>query len=239
LNKPKLNSLNSSAGENRKSPNLYLSELPELAYAGQLVAGVDEVGRGSLFGPVVAGAVILPISSLSDLAAWGVKDSKQLSPGRRQKLAEEIKAVSLDWAIGYASTKEIDRLNIFHASLLAMKRAVLKLKKVQPDICLVDGKWIIPELTIPQQALIKGDRRSLAIAAASILAKVWRDDLIDRLAMKYPMYDLKSNKGYGTTKHLSALQQYGASPLHRLSFSPCRQVASLQQDLRNATTTQV
>ncbi len=223
MNKPKLNSLNSSVGENRKSPNLYLSELPELAYAGQLVAGVDEVGRGSLFGPVVAGAVILPISSLSDLAASGVKDSKQLSPGKRQKLAEEIKAVSLDWAIGYASTKEIDRFNIFHASLLAMKRAVLKLKKVQPDICLVDGKWIIPELGITQKALIKGDRRSIAIASASILAKVWRDDLIDRFAIKYPMYDLKSNKGYGTAKHLSALQQYGASPLHRLSFSPCRQ----------------
>jgi ribonuclease HII len=231
LNKPNLNPLNSTAGENRNSPNL--SELPELAYSGQLVAGVDEVGRGSLFGPVVAGAVILPISSLSDLAAAGVKDSKQLSPGKRQKLAEEIKAVSLDWAIGYASTKEIDRLNIFHASLLAMKRAVLKLKKVQPDICLVDGKWIIPELGIPQQALIKGDRRSLAIASASILAKVWRDDLIDRFALKYPMYDLKSNKGYGTTKHLSALQQYGASPLHRLSFSPCRQVASLQFKIQN------
>lgn len=228
MKKQELNPLNSSPRKNSKSPNFYLSELPELAYVGQLVAGVDEVGRGSLFGPVVAGAVILPISSLSDLAAAGVKDSKQLSPGKRQKLAEEIKAVSLDWAIGYASTKEIDRLNIFHASLLAMKRAVLKLKKVQPDVCLVDGKWIIPELGIPQQALIKGDRRSLAIASASILAKVWRDDLIDRFALKYPMYDLKSNKGYGTTKHLSALQQYGASPLHRLSFSPCRQVALLQ-----------
>jgi ribonuclease HII len=232
LSKKAVNSLNYIPDQNSQFPSL--SELPELAYCDRLVAGIDEVGRGCLFGPVVAGAVILPISSLSDLAAAGVKDSKQLSPGKRQKLAEEIKAVSLDWAIGYASTKEIDLLNIFHASLLAMKRAVLKLKKVQPDICLVDGKWIIPELTIPQQALIKGDRRSLAIASASILAKVWRDDLIDRLAVKYPMYDLKSNKGYGTTKHLSALQQYGASPLHRLSFSPCRQVASLQFKIQNS-----
>ena len=185
-----------------------------------LIAGVDEVGRGALFGPVVAAAVILPASVLA-LAAANIKDSKQLSGVRRQKLAAHIQAVALDWNIGLASSREIDRINILQATLLAMKRAVLKLK-VQPDLCLVDGNQLIKGLLVPQETLVSGDERSLVIASASILAKVWRDALILRLSSKYPVYDLAGNKGYGTQRHRQALQQYGATPWHRMSFRPCQ-----------------
>ncbi|NER23230.1 MAG: ribonuclease HII [Symploca sp. SIO1C2] len=189
----------------------------------QLIAGVDEVGRGALFGPVVAAAVILPASALPQLALAGVKDSKQLSASRRLKLSQEIQRQAIDWKIGYATREEIDQINILQASLLAMRRAILKLK-VKPDLCLVDGKQSLQELPIPQQSMIKGDQRSLEIAAASVVAKVWRDDLVMRLATKYPDYDLAANKGYGTQRHRLALQQYGPSPQHRLSFSPCRKI---------------
>ncbi len=196
-------------------------ELPDLSGTQRLVAGVDEVGRGALFGPVVAAAVILPASVLPQLAIAGVKDSKQLSRLQRLRLAQEIKGLALDWRIGYATSAEIDRINILQASLLAMKRAVLKLK-VQPELCLVDGKQSLPDLPIPQQTLVKGDARSLEIAAASVVAKVWRDELVMRFAVKYPDYDLVANKGYGTERHRLALQQHGPSRLHRMSFSPCQ-----------------
>lgn len=185
------------------------------------VAGVDEVGRGALFGPVVAAAVILPPSALQELVAVQTRDSKQLSSSRRTKLAEKICTVALDWKIGFASSTEIDRLNILQASLLAMKRAVFKLK-VQPQLCLVDGNQLIKDLSIPQHTLVKGDERSLVIASASIIAKVWRDALLVRLASKYPVYDLATNKGYGTKRHLQALQEYGPSRSHRMSFRPCQ-----------------
>lgn len=196
-------------------------ELPTLSEPKKLVAGVDEVGRGALFGPVVAAAVILPASALSELALAGVKDSKQLSAFRRLKLAQEIQRLALDWRIGYATREEIDQINILQASLLAMKRAVLKLQ-IQPDLCLVDGRQSLKELPVPQRTMIKGDQRSLEIAAASVVAKVWRDDLVMRLARRYPNYDLTANKGYGTQRHRLALQQHGPSPQHRLSFRPCR-----------------
>jgi ribonuclease HII len=186
-----------------------------------LVAGIDEVGRGALFGPVVAAAVILPAEALPKLMAEKIKDSKKLSASRRTRLAQQIAELAIDWKIGYATTAEIDTLNILQATLLAMKRAVLKLK-VQPEFCLVDGNQLIKDLDTPQQTLIQGDGRSLNIAAASIMAKVWRDDLVLRLASKYPMYDIEKNKGYGSQKHLLALQQHGPSPLHRLSFRPCQ-----------------
>ncbi len=189
----------------------------------EVIAGVDEVGRGALFGPVVAAAVILSTDTLPELVAAKIKDSKQLSSSRRLQLAQQICAVAVDWKIGYASTTEIDSINILQASLLAMKRAVLKLK-VQPTICWVDGNQLIPGLQIPQQTIVQGDSLALCIAAASIVAKVWRDDLITRLAIKYPLYNLEQNKGYGTKPHLLALQQYGASPLHRKSFRPCQEV---------------
>jgi ribonuclease HII len=185
------------------------------------VAGVDEVGRGALFGPVVAAAVILPTAALPELVAMGVKDSKKLSSLRRTQLAQQICLLATDWKIGFASTAEIDSINILQASLLAMKRSILKLK-VEPTLCLVDGNQYIPGLKISQQTIIKGDSLSLAIASASIIAKVWRDDLIVRLASKYPMYDLERNKGYGSQKHLQAIQEFGTSPLHRQSFSPCQ-----------------
>ncbi|NJO42845.1 MAG: ribonuclease HII [Cyanobacteria bacterium CRU_2_1] len=187
----------------------------------QRVAGVDEVGRGALFGPVVAAAVILTETAEVYLAQAGVTDSKQLSAAERLQLVKQIQAVALDYQIGMASVREIDRLNILQASLLAMRRAIDRLNP-KPDFCLVDGNQRIPNLIIPQQPLIKGDQKSVAIAAASILAKVWRDQLIVRLASKYPGYDLAANKGYGTTKHRLGLQQLGASSQHRLSFSPCR-----------------
>ena len=199
----------------------HLCKLPDLGGSPRLVAGVDEVGRGALFGPVVAAAVILPTSALPLLAIAGVKDSKQLSHLKRLNLAQEIQRLALDWRIGYATSAEIDRINILKASLLAMKRAITKLK-LQPDICLIDGKQPVPDLSIPQQPLVKGDERSLEIAAASVVAKVWRDDLVVRLASRYPDYDLIANKGYGTERHRLSLQQYGLSRLHRMSFSPCR-----------------
>lgn len=184
------------------------------------LAGVDEVGRGALFGPVVAAAVILPASVESDLVTAGVTDSKRLSPADRQRLADYIQTVAIDCRIGVASVREIDRLNILQASLLAMKRAIERLSP-QPDFCLIDGNQRVPNLALPQQTLVKGDQLSLSIAAASIVAKVWRDTLIVRLSVKYPGYDLATNKGYGTTRHRLALEQIGVSKQHRLSFSPC------------------
>lgn len=197
------------------------SLIPSLTPDSILLGGVDEVGRGALFGPVVAAAVVLPLSAVNQLIEIGVRDSKKLSAKKRQKLVEPIQAVVNSWCIAQATVAEIDRFNILQASLLAMKRAVLGLK-VAPEICLIDGKFTIKELSLAQQAVIKGDNRSAAIASASILAKVWRDDLIIRLAEDYPHYNLDSNKGYPTKQHRLALKQYGSSSQHRQSFRPCR-----------------
>jgi ribonuclease HII len=186
-----------------------------------LIVGVDEVGRGCLFGPVVAAAVILPHNAFRELMAAEINDSKKLSATRRTQLAQQISLLAIDWKIGFATTAEIDEINILQATLLAMKRAVIKLK-IRPTLCLIDGNQLVKDLDLPQQTIVKGDQRSLNIAAASIVAKVWRDDLLLRLASKYPMYDLKRNKGYGSQRHLLALQEYGPSPLHRKSFRPCR-----------------
>ncbi|CCH66930.1 Ribonuclease HII [Richelia intracellularis HH01] len=186
-----------------------------------LVAGIDEVGRGALFGPVVAAAVILPRNVLMEPIASEIKDSKQLSSSCRDRLAKKICQLSIDWKIGFATTREIDHWNILQATLLAMRRAVVILE-LQPSLCLVDGNQSIKDLPLPQKTIVKGDSLSLSIAAASIVAKVWRDNLIIRLARKYTLYDLHRNKGYGSTHHLSALRQHGPSPLHRLSFRPCQ-----------------
>ena len=180
------------------------------------------MGRGALFGPVAAAAVVLPVAAIPQLATLGVKDSKQLSAKRRRELMPQIEELAIACAVGWASASEIDALNILQASLLAMKRAVSQLG-VAPSLCLVDGRQVVPDLEMPQQAIVGGDRSSPAIAAASIIAKVWRDELITRLALEYPQYDLANNMGYGTQRHRAALQQYGPSPLHRLSFAPCRQ----------------
>ena len=197
------------------------SLLTECDSQNTLIAGVDEVGRGALFGSVVAATIVLPLSNVTKLIVIGVKDSKKLSPKKRQQLVQPIKEIVTDWHISYASVAEIDSLNIFQASLLAMKRSVLKLQ-VTPDICLVDGKFPIPDLSITQKTVIKGDLRSPVIAAASILAKVWRDELMIRLAEQYPEYGLAANKGYPTAAHRLAIQKHGISLEHRRSFKSCQ-----------------
>ncbi|MGL6283376.1 MAG: ribonuclease HII [Microcoleaceae cyanobacterium] len=186
-----------------------------------IVAGVDEVGRGCLFGPVVAAAVILPDNSLEYLSNIGVTDSKLLTAKKRVSLAIEIKKIAINYQIGIASVYEIDRYNILQATFLAMKRAIQRLEP-QPNLVLVDGNQKIPHLAIQQETMVKGDQISVEIASASIIAKVWRDELISRLAKYYPGYDLANNKGYGTKKHKAGLAQYGCTRQHRQSFAPCQ-----------------
>lgn len=180
------------------------------------VAGVDEVGRGTLVGAVVAAAVILH----PERPITGLADSKKLTAKRREYLAAQIKEHAFAWALGRAEVVEIDELNIFHASLLAMKRAVEALN-VLPELALIDGKFC-PELLCPAQAIIAGDSSEPAISAASILAKVSRDAEMCVLAEKYPAYGFEQHKGYATAQHLAALQQYGATPEHRRSFAPVK-----------------
>ncbi len=186
-----------------------------------LIAGVDEVGRGALCGIVVAAATILPKSAIAQCTQWGIKDSKKLSTSQRERLVPQIHQVAIAYQIGIASVAEIDDLNILQASLLAMRRAIVGLV-VPPELCLVDGNQPIPDLDFPQQTLIKGEERSMAIAAASILAKVWRDRVMTDLGLIYPHYQLAQNKGYGTAQHLLAIAKYGITSEHRQSFRPCR-----------------
>ena len=193
----------------------------ELTCAEDLIAGVDEVGRGALFGVVVTAAVILPKNALLDCQELGVKDSKKLSARRREILVPQIQSIAIAYHIGIATVAEIDRLNILQATLVAMHRAVTGLA-VTPELCLVDGNKPIPNLDIPQQTLVKGEDLSISIAAASILAKVWRDRLMIELGEIYTQYHLANHKGYGTAQHLMAIDQYGITPEHRQSFSPCR-----------------
>lgn len=202
----------------------------ELTCSEDLIAGVDEVGRGALFGVVVAAAVILPKSSIIDCQSWGVKDSKKLSAHRRELLVPQIQQVAIAYKIGIATVAEIDELNILQATLVAMHRAIMGLE-VTPELCLIDGDRAVPNLDIPQQTLIKGDDRSTTIAAASILAKVWRDRLTIELAAIYPAYHLANNKGYGTAQHKLAIHQHGITPEHRQSFAPCKQSLNLTHRL--------
>lgn len=181
------------------------------------IAGVDEVGRGPLVGAVVTAAVILdPNRPISGLA-----DSKKLSEKRRLALAEEIKANALSWSLGRAEPDEIDALNILQATLLAMQRAVAGLT-VQPDFVLVDGNRV-PKLTMPAQAVIKGDSLVAEISAASILAKVVRDAEMAELHKQFPAYGFAQHKGYPTKLHLEKLAQFGVTPYHRKSFAPVAQ----------------
>lgn len=192
-----------------------------------LIAGVDEVGRGPLAGPVVTAAVILdPTCPIVGLA-----DSKRLSPARRERLAEEIRAKALVWALGRAEVAEIDRLNILQATLLAMRRAVESLA-VRPERVLVDGNRC-PALDCPCEAIIGGDATVPVISAASILAKVARDAELDQLHERYPQYDFARHKGYPTAAHLEALWRFGPCPEHRRSFAPviAALTKSRQQDL--------
>lgn len=182
----------------------------------QLIAGVDEAGRGPLVGAVVAAAVILDPSRPIE----GLRDSKKLSEKRRERLFHEITGRSLCWAIASASPAEIDRINILQASLLAMKRAVEALG-MQPEIALVDGNQR-PRLACRVEAIVKGDSKVAAISAASILAKVERDRQMRALHEQYPQYEFDRHKGYPTAAHLALLRQHGLCPEHRRSFAPAK-----------------
>lgn len=183
-----------------------------------LIAGVDEVGRGPLAGPVIAAAVILdPKHKIQGLA-----DSKLLTAKKREYLANKIKECARAWSIGRAEVEEIDRINILQASLLAMQHAVLALA-VLPSLVLVDGNRC-PKLNCPSQAIIKGDQKIAEISAASILAKVYRDAEMCSLDTVYPDYGFAKHKGYGTAQHLQALKERGPLPIHRRSFAPVAQL---------------
>ncbi len=200
-------------GKSQLTPDNYY----ELTMTHGSIAGIDEVGRGALFGAVVTAVVILPPDSHAPLITVGVKDSKKLRADRRAELAKLIEETAESFHIGLATVAEIATLNIRGATLLAMTRAVQGLS-TPPDICLVDGRDRVPNIQIDQVTLIQGDDRSVSIAAASILAKVYRDNLICQLAEQYPEYGLDRHKGYGTSQHCQALRAYGATPEHRQKF---------------------
>lgn len=178
----------------------------------QVICGVDEAGRGPLAGPVCAAAVILPVH----LELPGLTDSKKLSDKRRRELFPQIQQQAISYGIGFASEKEIDEINILQATFLAMERALNQLS-VRPDLTLIDGNRE-KDFGIPVKTVVKGDSLSANIAAASILAKVSRDDLMLEAAKQYPQYGFEVHKGYGTKAHYEALEKYGPCPIHRQTF---------------------
>jgi ribonuclease HII len=184
----------------------------------ELVAGVDEVGRGPLCGAVVTAAVILDPAR----PILGLNDSKKLTAARREQLFDEICAKAISWCIARAEVEEIDQLNILHATMLAMQRAVAGLS-VQPKLALIDGNRC-PVLAVPSASVVKGDSQVPAIAAASILAKVSRDREMQMLDLQYPGYGIAGHKGYPTPAHLEALRRLGPTPIHRRSFAPVRKL---------------
>lgn len=177
-------------------------------------AGCDEAGRGCLAGSVYAAAVILP----PDYCNEGLNDSKKLTEKRRYALRDDIIRDAVAWAVGVVTPEEIDRINILNASFLAMHRALDALK-VRPQAVIVDGNRFTPYRDLPYTTIVKGDGKYQAIAAASILAKTFRDDYMNRLAEEYPYYDWQSNKGYPTAKHREGIRQHGPSPYHRKSYN--------------------
>ena len=183
-------------------------------YEDLIEAGCDEAGRGCLAGSVYAAAVILPPDYQNEL----LNDSKKLTAKKRYTLREEIERDAIAWAVGIVTPEEIDKINILNASILAMHRALDALK-VQPEAIIVDGNRFKPYNDVPYTTIVKGDGKYLSIAAASILAKTYRDDYMKTIAEEYPQYDWKSNKGYPTNKHRAAIKKYGISPYHRKSFT--------------------
>lgn len=181
---------------------------------GRLEAGCDEAGRGCLAGPVFAAAVILPAGFSNPL----LNDSKQLTARQRYQLRPIIEEQALAWGVGVVDNVEIDSINILKASILAMHKAVDALS-VRPQHLLVDGNRFYPYKDIPHTTVVKGDATYMSIAAASILAKTYRDDFMDRIADEYPVYQWKENKGYPTAAHRAAIRQYGTSPYHRMTFN--------------------
>jgi ribonuclease HII len=183
-------------------------------YQGKIEAGCDEAGRGCLAGSVYAAAVILPPDYQNEL----LNDSKQLTEKKRYQLRDIIEQDAVAWAVGIVTPQEIDRINILNASILAMHRALDQLK-VRPEAIIVDGNRFKPYQQIPATTIVKGDGKYLSIAAASILAKTYRDDYMNQLALEYPQYDWLSNKGYPTKKHRDAIRQNGITPYHRRSYN--------------------
>ncbi len=183
-------------------------------YQGKVEAGCDEAGRGCLAGSVYAAAVILPEDYQND----DLNDSKQLTDKRRKLLRDIIQRDAIAWAVGIVTPEEIDKINILNASILAMHRALDQLA-VRPEAVIVDGNRFKPYQQLPYTTIVKGDGKYLSIAAASILAKTYRDDYMDALAMEYPHYDWQSNKGYPTPKHREAIRRYGITKYHRRTFN--------------------
>ena len=180
---------------------------------GMVEAGCDEAGRGPLAGPVVAAAVVLP----DDYQNKWLDDSKKLSRNRRELLREEIEKEAVSWGVSFIDNQKIDEINILKASFLAMHEAIAQLSKV-PELLLIDGNRFIPYPDIPHECIIKGDGKYLSIAAASILAKTYRDQLMETLAIEYPEYGWDKNAGYPTKAHREAIQKFGPTPFHRRSF---------------------
>ena len=183
-------------------------------YEGKVEAGCDEAGRGCLAGSVYAAAVILPDGYQNEL----LNDSKQLTEKKRYLLREIIERDAVAWAVGIVTPEEIDKINILNASILAMHRALDQLK-VRPEAIIVDGNRFKKYKDLPHTTIVKGDGKYLSIAAASILAKTYRDDYMNKLAEEYPQYDWRSNKGYPTKKHREAIRQFGITPYHRKSYN--------------------
>lgn len=217
--------INRAEGQRLRHLLKYESELWSQGF--NLIAGVDEAGVGPMAGPVVAGAVVLP----RDYKLRELDDSKKLDEPTREQLAQRIKADAVAWGIGVAEVEEIDELNIYHAGLLAMRRAVEGLKTksdfILPDFILVDARTI-PDCAAPQRGIVRGDSLSASIAAASIIAKTTRDAMMIELDEQYPGYGLAAHKGYPTPQHFEALRRLGASPIHRRSYRPVREVMGLE-----------
>ena len=186
-----------------------------------LIAGVDEVGRGPLIGPVVAAAVILPVNYFNK----DIKDSKKLTSKKRDLLYDIIMKDAISIGIGIVSESIIDEINIYEATKVAMKNAIDDLK-IKPEHILIDAMKL--DLNISSTSIIKGDAKSETIAAASIIAKVTRDRMLEKMDLEFPIYDLKNNKGYGTKKHLEALKKYGPCKYHRKSFSPVSELITIK-----------
>jgi ribonuclease HII len=216
---------NAERNETRRLFRLLLHERELWASGRTLIAGVDEAGMAPLAGPVVAAAAILP----RDFRPRGLDDSKKLDAETRERLAIEVKASAVCYAVGLASVEEIDRINIYHAGLLAMRRAVLGLMPAA-DFLLVDARKV-PGMDVPQRGIIHGDELSLSIAAASVIAKTHRDALLDELHERYPGYGFTQHKGYPTPVHLEALRRLGPCEVHRRSFEPVRAALGLQGEL--------
>ena len=190
----------------------------------KIIAGVDEVGRGSLIGPVYAAAVILK----DNIHIKEIKDSKKLNKNKREVLSKYIKKNSI-WAIGSSSLKEIEKINILNATLLAMKRAIIKLKK-KPHLVLIDGNKSPKIKNYLTRNIIKGDQKIAEISAASIIAKVFRDRLMKNISNKYKKYKWDKNAGYGTREHIKAIKKFGITKFHRKTFSPIHNILSLKRN---------